>query len=107
MICEQQDVLHAILPDVHSLLRFVFSGGLDSYLMRNSTEKCVMRDLFCLFIYCEHVRYIDQFSRCLYVEYKGKGIDVQCQVLLCYSTSRTQIHLQVNFFAMLVALSVL
>ncbi|KAF0909820.1 hypothetical protein E2562_000139, partial [Oryza meyeriana var. granulata] len=23
--------------------------------------------------------YIDQFSRCLYVEYKSKGIDVQCQ----------------------------
>lgn len=25
-------------------------------------------------------RYIDQFSRCLYVEYKKSGIDVQCQV---------------------------
>lgn len=25
-------------------------------------------------------RYVDQFSRCLYVEYKNKGIDVQCQV---------------------------
>ncbi|XP_028124300.1 uncharacterized protein LOC114321337 isoform X2 [Camellia sinensis] len=24
--------------------------------------------------------YIDQFSRCLYVEYKKNGIDVQCQV---------------------------
>ena len=27
-------------------------------------------------------RYVDQFSRCLYVEYKDKGIDVQCQVIL-------------------------
>lgn len=27
------------------------------------------------------IRYIDQFSRCLYVEYKKSGIDVQCQVL--------------------------
>jgi hypothetical protein len=26
-------------------------------------------------------RYVDQFSRSLYVEYKNKGIDVQCQVL--------------------------
>lgn len=25
-------------------------------------------------------RYIDQFSRSLYVEYKSSGIDVQCQV---------------------------
>jgi hypothetical protein len=24
--------------------------------------------------------YVDQFSKCLYVEYKSKGIDVQCQV---------------------------
>lgn len=27
-------------------------------------------------------RYIDQFSRCLNVEYKAKGIDVQCQVII-------------------------
>lgn len=27
-----------------------------------------------------HFRYVDQFSRCLYVEYKNNGIDVQCQV---------------------------
>lgn len=27
-------------------------------------------------------RYVDQFSRCLYVEYKKSGIDVQCQVRL-------------------------
>lgn len=30
--------------------------------------------------------YIDQFSRCLYVEYKSKGIDVQCQVSLYMAT---------------------
>lgn len=27
-------------------------------------------------------RYVDQFSKSLYVEYKNSGIDVQCQVLL-------------------------
>ncbi|KAG8089000.1 hypothetical protein GUJ93_ZPchr0011g28855 [Zizania palustris] len=26
--------------------------------------------------------YVDQFSRCLAVEYKNKGIDVQCQMYL-------------------------
>ncbi|KAM0822305.1 hypothetical protein ACQ4PT_071583 [Festuca glaucescens] len=32
----------------------------------------------------EATLYVDQFSRCLYVEYKGKGIDVQCQgALVC------------------------
>jgi len=35
-------------------------------------------------------RYIDQFSRCLYVEYKKSGIDVQCQVcLLMFLTCST------------------
>jgi hypothetical protein len=28
------------------------------------------------------IRYVDQFSRSLYVEYKKRGIDVQCQVLI-------------------------
>jgi hypothetical protein len=28
------------------------------------------------------IRYVAQFSRSLYVEYKSKGIDVQCQVII-------------------------
>ncbi|KAJ6911446.1 hypothetical protein NC652_021916 [Populus alba x Populus x berolinensis] len=35
-------------------------------------------------VYAATKAYIDQFSRCLYVEYKNSGIDVQCQVL-CFS----------------------
>ncbi|KAK9274880.1 hypothetical protein L1049_022134 [Liquidambar formosana] len=31
-------------------------------------------------VYAGTKGYIDQFSRCLYVEYKNSGIDVQCQV---------------------------
>uniref|UniRef100_A0A453P0C9 Uncharacterized protein n=1 Tax=Aegilops tauschii subsp. strangulata TaxID=200361 RepID=A0A453P0C9_AEGTS len=31
-------------------------------------------------VYAATKAYVDQFSRCLYVEYKGKGIDVQCQI---------------------------
>lgn len=27
-------------------------------------------------------RFVDQFSRSLYVEYKRQGIDVQCQVII-------------------------
>lgn len=41
-------------------------------------------DMFCCllrFFVIPCFRYIDQFSRCLYVEYKKSGIDVQCQVL--------------------------
>ncbi|KAJ0818279.1 putative very-long-chain 3-oxoacyl-CoA reductase [Helianthus annuus] len=32
-------------------------------------------------VYAATKAYVDQFSRCLYVEYKNSGIDVQCQQL--------------------------
>nr|GEV36734.1 very-long-chain 3-oxoacyl-CoA reductase 1 [Tanacetum cinerariifolium] len=35
--------------------------------------------------------YVDQFSRCLYVEYKNSGIDVQCQVPLYVATKMASI----------------
>ncbi|KAK9271010.1 hypothetical protein L1049_026598 [Liquidambar formosana] len=34
-----------------------------------------------LYVYAGTKGYIDQFSRCLYVEYKNSGINVQCQVM--------------------------
>ncbi|KAL0424241.1 UNVERIFIED_CONTAM: Very-long-chain 3-oxoacyl-CoA reductase 1 [Sesamum radiatum] len=38
------------------------------------------------------LRYVDQFSRCLYVEYKKSGIDVQCQVPLYVATKMASIR---------------
>ncbi|KAJ1271588.1 hypothetical protein BS78_06G138800 [Paspalum vaginatum] len=35
--------------------------------------------------------YIEQFSRCLYVEYRSKGIDVQCQVPMLVATKMASI----------------
>ncbi|KAM7269175.1 hypothetical protein ACFE04_024672 [Oxalis oulophora] len=43
-------------------------------------------------IYAGAKAYIDQFSRSLYVEYKNKGIDVQCQVPLFVSTKMSKIR---------------
>ncbi|XP_050204770.1 very-long-chain 3-oxoacyl-CoA reductase-like protein At1g24470 [Mercurialis annua] len=40
-------------------------------------------------IYAATKAYIDQLSRCLYVEYKSCGIDVQCQVPLYVVTNMT------------------
>ncbi|CAH1412927.1 unnamed protein product [Lactuca virosa] len=37
-------------------------------------------------LYAATKAYINQFSRCLYVEYKNSGIDVQCQVPLYVAT---------------------
>ncbi|URD86826.1 short chain dehydrogenase [Musa troglodytarum] len=43
-------------------------------------------------VYAATKAYVDQFSRCLYVEYKGKGIDVQCQVPLYVATKMASIR---------------
>lgn len=42
-------------------------------------------------VYAGTKAYIDQFSRSLYVEYKGSGIDVQCQVPLYVATKMASI----------------
>lgn len=43
-------------------------------------------------VYAGTKAYIDQFSRCLHVEYKNKGIDVQCQVPLYVATRMASIR---------------
>ncbi|KAG0489284.1 hypothetical protein HPP92_008095 [Vanilla planifolia] len=43
-------------------------------------------------VYAATKAYVDQFSKCLYVEYKGKGIDVQCQVPLYVATKMASIR---------------
>ncbi|KAL6507284.1 Very-long-chain 3-oxoacyl-CoA reductase 1 [Orobanche gracilis] len=48
-------------------------------------------------VYAATKAYIDQFSRCLYVEYKKSGIDVQCQVPLYVATKLASIR-QSSFF---------
>ncbi|KAM0891647.1 hypothetical protein ACQ4PT_026267 [Festuca glaucescens] len=40
-------------------------------------------------VYAATKRYVTQFSRSLYVEYRGKGIDVQCQAPLFVETKMT------------------
>lgn len=43
-------------------------------------------------VYAATKAYVDQFSRCLHVEYKNKGIDVQCQVPLYVATKMASIR---------------
>ncbi|XP_020706098.1 very-long-chain 3-oxoacyl-CoA reductase 1 [Dendrobium catenatum] len=42
-------------------------------------------------VYAASKAYVDQFSKCLYVEYQDKGIDVQCQVPLYVATKMASI----------------
>ncbi|KAJ3675472.1 hypothetical protein LUZ60_004514 [Juncus effusus] len=43
-------------------------------------------------VYAATKAYVDQFSRCLAVEYKSKGIDVQCQVPLYVATKMASVR---------------
>ncbi|KAH0875338.1 hypothetical protein HID58_072700 [Brassica napus] len=43
-------------------------------------------------VYASAKTYVDQFTRCLHVEYKKSGIDVQCQVPLYVATKMTSIR---------------
>jgi 17beta-estradiol 17-dehydrogenase / very-long-chain 3-oxoacyl-CoA reductase len=44
------------------------------------------------------IRFVDQFSRALYVEYKSKGIDVQCQVITnLYRCMTSDFHMIASF----------
>ncbi|KAK4426093.1 Very-long-chain 3-oxoacyl-CoA reductase 1 [Sesamum alatum] len=43
-------------------------------------------------VYAATKAYVDQLSRCLYVEYKKSGIDVQCQVPLYVATKMASIR---------------
>ncbi|KAM3387718.1 hypothetical protein ACQJBY_010516 [Aegilops geniculata] len=49
-------------------------------------------------VYAATKAYADQFSRSLYVEYKNKGIDVQCQVPMYVATKMASIR-QASLFA--------
>lgn len=48
-------------------------------------------------VYAATKAYIDQLSRCLYVEYKKSGIDVQCQVPLYVATKMASIRRSSSF----------
>lgn len=48
-------------------------------------------------VYAATKAYVDQLSRCLFVEYKKSGIDVQCQVPLYVATKMAKIK-RSNFF---------
>ncbi|XP_052196005.1 very-long-chain 3-oxoacyl-CoA reductase 1 [Diospyros lotus] len=48
-------------------------------------------------VYAATKAYVDQFSRCLYVEYKKSGIDVQCQVPLYVATKMASIKRSSSF----------
>ncbi|CAM0913951.1 unnamed protein product [Alopecurus aequalis] len=53
-------------------------------------------------VYAGTKRYVAEFSRSLSVEYKGKGIDVQCQVPFLVGTAMVSSAIKANFFSLFV-----
>ncbi|KZV57697.1 very-long-chain 3-oxoacyl-CoA reductase 1 [Dorcoceras hygrometricum] len=78
-------VTHAVLPGMVKRKR-------GAILNMGSGAAVVIPSYPLYSVYAATKTYIDQFSRCLYVEYKDKGIDVQCQVPLYVATKMTSIR---------------
>ncbi|CAL5016274.1 unnamed protein product [Urochloa decumbens] len=66
-------VTHAVLPGMVERRR-------GAIVNMGSGASAVMPSDPLYTVYVATKAYVDQFSRCLYVEYKSKGIDVQCQL---------------------------
>ncbi|KAG8384906.1 hypothetical protein BUALT_Bualt04G0166900 [Buddleja alternifolia] len=80
------DLIKVNVEGTTKVTKAVLPGMIDRYTF-NFEVGVVLSLLDCLV----NIIYIDQFSRCLYVEYKKRGIDVQCQVPLYVATKMASI----------------
>ncbi|CAL5026787.1 unnamed protein product [Urochloa decumbens] len=78
-------VTHAVLPEMVERRR-------GAIVNMGSGASAVMPSDPLYTVYVATKAYVDQFSRCLYVEYKSKGIDVQCQVPIQVATKLASIR---------------
>ncbi|CAL5068544.1 unnamed protein product [Urochloa decumbens] len=78
-------VTHAVLPGMVERRR-------GAIVNMGSGASAVMPSDPLYSVYVATKAYVDQFSRCLYVEYKSKGIDVQCQVPIQVATKLASIR---------------
>ncbi|CAL5016273.1 unnamed protein product [Urochloa decumbens] len=78
-------VTHAVLPGMVERRR-------GAIVNMGSGASAVMPSDPLYTVYVATKAYVDQFSRCLYVEYKSKGIDVQCQVPIQVATKLASIR---------------
>ncbi|CAN6249121.1 unnamed protein product [Urochloa humidicola] len=78
-------VTHAVLPGMVERRR-------GAIVNMGSGASAIMPSDPLYTVYVATKAYVDQFSRCLYVEYKSKGIDVQCQVPIQVATKLASIR---------------
>ncbi|RLM65066.1 hypothetical protein C2845_PM16G12940 [Panicum miliaceum] len=84
-------VTHAVLPGM-------VERGRGAIVNIGSGGASIMPSCPLHTVYAATKAFVDQFSRSLYVEYKSKGIDVQCQVPMYVATKMASIR-NPSFFA--------
>ncbi|RCV34212.1 hypothetical protein SETIT_7G142900v2 [Setaria italica] len=90
--------VEAVTRVTHAVLPGMVERGRGAVVNIGSGASAILPSDPLYTVYAATKAYIDQFSRCLYVEYRSKGIDVQCQVPLLVATKMASIR-NASFFA--------
>ncbi|KAJ1271589.1 hypothetical protein BS78_06G138800 [Paspalum vaginatum] len=83
--------VEAVTRVTHAVLPGMVRRGRGAVVSIGSGASCVVPSDPLYTVYAATKAYIEQFSRCLYVEYRSKGIDVQCQVPMLVATKMASI----------------
>nr|CAB3487431.1 unnamed protein product [Digitaria exilis] len=84
--------VEAVTRVTHAVLPGMVERGRGAIMNMGSGASAIMPSDPLYTVYVATKAYVDQFSRCLYVEYKSKGIDVQCQVPIQVATKLASIR---------------
>ncbi|EES11015.1 hypothetical protein BDA96_06G138900 [Sorghum bicolor] len=84
--------VEAVTRVTHAVLPGMLERGRGAIVNMGSGASAIMPSDPLYTVYVATKAYVDQFSRCLYVEYKSKGIDVQCQVPIQVATKLASIR---------------
>ncbi|WVZ86177.1 hypothetical protein U9M48_033007 [Paspalum notatum var. saurae] len=84
--------VEAVTRVTHAVLPGMVRRGRGAVVNIGSGASCVLPSDPLYTVYAATKAYIEQFSRCLYVEYRSKGIDVQCQVPMLVATKMASIR---------------
>ncbi|KAJ1271590.1 hypothetical protein BS78_06G138900 [Paspalum vaginatum] len=84
--------VEAVTRVTHAVLPGMLERGRGAVVNMGSGASAIMPSDPLYTVYVATKAYVDQFSRCLHVEYKSKGIDVQCQVPILVATKLSSIR---------------
>ncbi|KAK3144442.1 hypothetical protein QOZ80_4AG0313130 [Eleusine coracana subsp. coracana] len=89
--------VEALTRVTHALLPGMVERGRGAVVNVGSASASILPSYPLYTVYAATKAYVEQFSRSLYVEYRSKGIDIQCQVPLYVATKMASIR-NTSFF---------